>query len=304
MEPYFNRRKFLKSTALASLALATTSFAFKKYQPKLSFSTLGCPDWTFDAILDFAANNGFGSIEIRGIQRQLDLIKCREFSSKENITVTKSKIAAKSLKIINLGSSSNMHLLPGPDRDKTMDDAKHFIDLAHEIDCPYIRVFPNNLPKDQDRGATIELIANGLLALGEYSKGSGVTVLMETHGDIIHLDDIEKVVTLAQHPNVGLIWDVVNMWSVTKESPADVYPRLKKYIHHTHIKDMSLIDGKERYVFLGKGQTPIMEAIDLLAKDNYQGYFSFEWEKLWHPEIEAPELAIADYAKVMKAHFS
>jgi len=40
----------------------------------------------------------------------------------------------------------------------------------------------------------------------------------------------------------------------------------------------------------------------LLAKNNYQGYYSFEWEKLWHPELPAPELALADYSQAMKKH--
>ena len=46
-----------------------------------------------------------------------------------------------------------------------------------------------------------------------------------------------------------------------------------------------------------------MKAIDALAKGGYQGYYSFEWEKHWHPEIEASEVAIADYAEVMNKHF-
>jgi predicted xylose isomerase-like sugar epimerase len=45
---------------------------------------------------------------------------------------------------------------------------------------------------------------------------------------------------------------------------------------------------------------PISQAIKLLAKDGYKGYYSFEWEKLWHPEIDAPEIALADYPKAMK----
>jgi sugar phosphate isomerase/epimerase len=82
-----------------------------------------------------------------------------------------------------------------------------------------------------------------------------------------------------------------------------VYEKLKTYIYHTHIKDLKIIDGKERYVLLGKGETPIFEAIDILAKNNYKGYYSFEWEKMWHPEIEEPEIALADYPKVMREHF-
>ncbi|HEY9363740.1 MAG TPA: sugar phosphate isomerase/epimerase, partial [Chitinophagaceae bacterium] len=67
--------------------------------------------------------------------------------------------------------------------------------------------------------------------------------------------------------------------------------------------DLAFANDKQQYVLLGKGNTPVFEAIDILAKDKYKGYFSFEWEKLWHPEIAEPEIAIADYAKVMKEHF-
>ena len=108
----------------------------------------------------------------------------------------------------------------------------------------------------------------------------------------------------ADNPNVGLVWDIANMWSVTKEPPVEVYQKLKKYIHHTHIKDLRMIDGKEHYTLLGKGEVPIFAAIDALMKGGYRGYYSFEWEKLWHPEIEEPAIALADYPEAMKQHFS
>ena len=30
-----------------------------------------------------------------------------------------------------------------------------------------------------------------------------------------------------------------------------------------------------------------------------QGFYCFEWEKVWHPELTDPEIAIADYARVV-----
>ena len=297
------RRDFIKTTTLAGIAFAVIPFDFKKYQPLLSFSTLGCPDWSFNSILDFAVKNHYDGIELRGIKRELDLLKCPEFSSKENIQATRKRVEDKNIKIVDLGSSAQMHHPKGADRDKNIDEARRFVDLAQHLNCPYVRVFPNIFPKGPERDAIRQNIVTGLQELGNYAKGSGVKVLMETHGELVLSEDIERIMQSVNHPDVGLVWDIVNMWSVTKEPLAQVYGRLRKYIHHTHIKDLLLNNGKEDYVLLGKGNTPIFEAIDLLAKDRFKGYFSFEWEKLWHPEIAEPEIALADYPTVMKEHF-
>ncbi len=305
MMTFYNRRKFLRTAAaLATIAAAGSSFAPTKKMPLLSFSTLGCPDWPFEKIVDFAVTNNFKGLEIRGILRELDLTKCREFNSPDNIAATNKLMAARGLQFVDLGSSSTLHYLHGKTRDENLASAKQFIDLARQLHCPYIRVFPNNLPKEQEKGKTLELIAAGLLELGNYAKGTGVTVLLETHGDLVYTADLLKVMQAATHPNVGLVWDIVNMWSVTKEAPAAVYAALKKYIHHTHIKDLAITaDGKERYTLLGKGETPVFDGVNILYNHGFKGFYSFEWEKLWHPEIEAPELAIADYAVTMQKHF-
>jgi hypothetical protein len=35
----------------------------------------------------------------------------------------------------------------------------------------------------------------------------------------------------------------------------------------------------------------------LLVEHGYRGYYSFEWEKVWHPEIEEPEIAFPDFVR-------
>ncbi len=298
------RKEFLQTSGvlLAGLAIGSPLKA-KKQAPLLSFSTLGCPGWTFQQIIDFAAANGYQGIEMRGLLKQMDLTKCNEFSSAENITDTLSRMKAKNLRFVNLGSSCNLHIAEPVKRKENIDEAKRFIDLAQQIHCPYIRVFPNNFPKEQSKQATIDLIAKGLQELGDYAKGKNVTVLMETHGEVVYADDLVNIMQLANHPQTGLIWDVANMWTITKEPPAAVYSKIKKYIHHTHIKDASLTNGELKYTFLGKGDVPIFNAINILQKDKYAGFYSFEWEKLWHPELAEPELALADYPMAMKKNF-
>jgi sugar phosphate isomerase/epimerase len=301
----FNRRKFLKASSvlLASSFFETSFFDFKNNNPLFAFSTLGCPDWDFQKIIEFAAVHNYTGIELRGILRELDLTKCKELSNAQNIKSTLESMKEKNLKFVDLGSSATLHFPEGAERKKNIDEGKRFIDLAQQINCPYIRVFPNNFPKDQDKNVTMDLIAKGLLELGDYAKGSDVIVLMETHGDLVKSEDLEKVMQSAEHAHVGLVWDVTNMWSITKEPVVQVYEKLKKYIHHTHIKDGKMDGDKINYVLLGKGDVPIFEAIDALSKGGYKGYYSFEWEKLWHPEIADSEIALADYPLAMQKHF-
>jgi sugar phosphate isomerase/epimerase len=297
------RREFIQSSAaLLATTLSSSAFAFIKNPPLLSFSTLGCPDWTFQQIVDFAAKHHYQGIEVRGILKQLDLAKCATFS-KENKPTTMKMMSDNGLKFVNFGSSCNLHIAEEVERKKNLDEGKRFIDLAQEFNCPFIRVFPNNFPKEQDRNATMDLMVKGLLELANYSNGGNVSVLVESHGDLLTIEDLEKVMSAAAHPHTGLVWDVANMWVKTKESPSLAYEKLKKYIRHTHIKDAKMEDDKIHYVLLGQGEVPIFEAIDVLNKGGYNGYYSFEWEKLWHPEIEASDLAIGNYADAMRKHF-
>lgn len=298
------RRQFIKTTTVAAAAISITGLPItKKQTPLLSFSTLGCPDWTFDKILRFASDNKYDGIEMRGILRELYLPKCAEFNSPENITSTKQKMLDYKLKFTDLGSSCALHHKEGAERQKNLDEGKRFIDLAQQINCPNVRVFPNEIPKDDTRKAVIDLIIQGLKELGDYAKSSNVKVLMESHGDATNTSELKQMMEAVAKQNVGLVWDVVNMWTITKEPPANVYAQLKPYIHHTHIKDAKMVDDKPQYVFLGTGDTPIMQAVELLYNDDFKGYYSFEWEKLWHPDIADPEIALADYAKKMKEKY-
>jgi len=143
----YSRKQFLQNSAiLFAAAMTNSAYADKNNKPLLGFSTLGCPDWSFHQIADFASANGYNGLEIRGIKRQMDLTKCEEFSSPERIKATLALMKEKSLKFINLGASANMHFHEGPEKEKSMAEAKSFIDLAQKINCQFVRVFPKKFP--------------------------------------------------------------------------------------------------------------------------------------------------------------
>ena len=291
------RRAFLETSAgLMALAVFNPLFGINKTRAKLAFSTLGCPDWSLKQIVNCSVENGYKGFEIRGLAGEMDLPKCLEFN-KINLPASLRSIKDNDLKIINLGSSVNLHFAQEDKRKSNLDDAKRFIDLAVQLECPFVRVFPDDLPPDQSVEQTLDLIISGLVTLGEYAKGSKVTILLESHGKVVYKDMLLKIMSEANHPKVGLIWDFFNMWVVTKESPKEVFDTLGKYIKHVHIKDANLVDGKPAYCLIGQGVAPLREAMDSLKRSNYKGYYSFEWEKKWHPEIQDPEIALPHFAK-------
>lgn len=289
-----NRREFLKQSS-GLFGLSALQF-IKPNKALLSFSTLGCPAWNFSQVIKHATENQYSGIEIRGIKGDLDL-PANPLFSPSTISSTRRQVRDAGLKIINLGSSANMHFLDPIKRQINMDEAKKYIELASHLSCPFIRVFPNDLPKDQSEKETVNAIIQSLIDLGDFAKSSGVKVLLESHGKVIKSDMLLHIMQETNHAHVGLVWDFFNMWSITKEPPAQVYAQLKKYILHTHIKDAIVSDRGEKYTLIGEGNAPLGEALHALKAGGYTGYYSFEWEKLWHPEIQEPEIAIPHFSK-------
>jgi sugar phosphate isomerase/epimerase len=264
----------------------------------IGFSTLGCPSWAWLQILDFAEHNGFAAVELRGLQGKMDLPSLPEFAS-ARIDQSKREIADHGLRISCVDSSANMHD-EGPQHEQQLADARRFIDLASRLGAPYVRVFGNKLVGP--RAAALEHIAASLRSLGDYAGPKDVTVLLESHGDFTDSATLREILEKANSPHVALLWDAHNTYVEGKEDPAVTVKTLGKYIRHTHLKDSRTENGKDHYVLTGRGQVPVKRQVELLRQNRYTGYYSFEWEKVWHPEIEEPEIAIADYAQVMRQY--
>jgi len=263
----------------------------------LGFSTLGCPTWPWPKILDFAAEHQFSSIELRGILTNMDLTKVPELAP-ERLAEAKRQLAAHGLVVSDLGASAQMHDMDPMKHAAQLDEARRFIDLAQALGAPYVRVFGNEYVKDVPRDAMLAHIAGSLHELGDHAKGKGVTVLIESHGDFTESPALLDILQRADSPNVALLWDAHHTFVSGKEEPEDTVAKLGRYIRHTHLKDSVAAGNDRRYVLTGTGDVPVKRQIAALAKIGYRGAYSFEWEKRWHAEIEEPEVAFAQYARV------
>ena len=69
-----------------------------------------------------------------------------------------------------------------------------------------------------------------------------------------------------------------------------------------HLKDSVPAGSDRRYVLTGTGEVPVARQVTTLAHGGYRGYYCFEWEKRWHPEIEEPEVAFAQFATTVTGY--
>jgi sugar phosphate isomerase/epimerase len=293
------RREFIQTSTFVTAALPLFGMAALTGKLPIGFSTLGCPAWEWAKILDFAQANGFSAIELRGLQGDMDLPSRPEFAA-DRIEQSKKEVAAHGLRISCVSSSAHMHETDPDKHAAQLADARKFIDLASTLGAPNVRVFGND--KVGTRDEMIEHIGGALRQLGEYAAPKNVTVIIESHGAFTDSPTLKALLEKANHPHVALLWDANHTFVDGKEDPAVTVAQLGKYIRHTHLKDSVMRGGESHYVLTGTGEVPVKKQVKLLAATGYKGSFSFEWEKVWHPDIEEPEIAIADYAKVMTGY--
>jgi sugar phosphate isomerase/epimerase len=297
------RREFLETSAAILAATAFPAVTVSSARLPIGFSTLGCPKWDWPQIQDFAAGHGYAAVELRGLQDTMDLPQRPEFAPAQ-LAATKAQLAQHELVISCLGSSANMHEMDATKRAAQLDEGRRFIDLAHALGAPYVRVFGNQYVPGVAKDEMLAHIARGLRELGDYAQGKSVTVLIESHGDFTDSPALQSLLERAASPNVALLWDAHHTFVSGKEEPEETVRRLGSYIRHTHLKDSVATGNDRRYVLTGTGTVPVRRQVEALQKIGYRGFYSFEWEKRWHPEIEEPEVAFAQYATVVSGYLS
>jgi sugar phosphate isomerase/epimerase len=295
-----NRRQFIQMLSAALLPPMLPAETKAGHLP-LAFSTLGCPKWEWKKILDFAAQHGFAAIELRGLEGNLDLPAHPVFAA-DRIQQTKNEIRASKLQVACVSCSATLYMEDPAHRAKELADARRFIDLASSLGAPYVRVFGGKADSDTSRSPSAETktrVATGLRELGKYAGPKNVTVIIESHDHFTSSATLKDVLRQADSQHVGLLWDAHHTFATSNEDPKFTVGQLGPWIRHTHLKD-SIGTGEDRkYVLTGRGTVPIERQIEALQSIGYKGFYCFEWEKLWHPDIEEPEIAIADFARVI-----
>jgi sugar phosphate isomerase/epimerase len=296
--PAISRRELLGTLAASLAAPGLLRAKGRGRRLPIAFSTLGCPGWTWPTVLEQADRLGYAGVELRGIQGDMDLTKRPELTG-AGLKQTRRDLEARGIVVTDLGASAHMHEKDPALRAAQLDDGRRFIDLAHALGVPYVRMFGDKMPPDEPKEDALKRIVDGFQQMAAYAKPAGVTVLIESHGDFTHSSDLQTIIEGVGSPAFALLWDAHHTFVAGGEAPADTYQRLGRYMRHTHLKDSKPEGSDRRYVLTGTGAVPVKEQVRVLATNGYKGFYCYEWEKKWHPEIEEPEVAFPNYAKVM-----
>ena len=258
---------------------------------KLSFSTLGCPGWTWNEVFSTAKDLGIQGVEIRGLGSQMYAPSIKEFLP-ANIEGTKERLKKVGLSIPIL--TSGAALAQKDTARSAFTEAAAYIDLAAKLGTKYIRVMGTDTPQiidgDFDEGARLY----GLLC--EFARPYGVTPLIETNGRLASSENILSFIEKSGSDNSGILWDVHHTVRFGKEAPAATVKLLSEKIKHCHVKDST--DGNE-YKMMGMGTLPLKEAFAALKEIDYDGFISLEWVKRWHPDLSEPGIVFAHFVSYM-----
>lgn len=262
---------------------------------KISFSTLGCPDFSWQETYSMAKDFGFDGIEIRGIGNNVFAVDAPPFQEK-NIEATLKKLQALNLEIPCVGTGCA--LKNQGNREENIKEIEAYIGLAQKLNAPYIRIL-GDLKAEPQGEVDDEVVIEQLQYLAPQAEAAGVTLLVETNGVYGDTDRLKQVLDTVGSDAVAALWDINHPYRYFNEDPEKTIQNLGAYIKHVHAKDSVMENGETIYKMMGEGDLPIEKILLSLRTINYEGYVSFEWLKRWAPDLSDAGVVFPHFANFM-----
>ncbi len=265
---------------------------------KISFSTLGCPDFSWTDIYSMAKDLGFNGIEVRGLGDEIYAVKAKPFTD-ENIADTVAKLNKLGIEISCL--SSGCALKYADKHDDIVEEITQYINLAAKLGTPYIRILGDLTPAPEGE-VDDEVVCSILKELAEIAAPKGVMLLVETNGVYADTARLRALLDKVAHSSVAALWDVHHPYRYMNESAQTTVDNLGDYIKYIHVKDSAIEDGKVVYKMMGEGDIPIREMLSTLQKIGYDGFITLEWVKRWAKDLYAAGIVFPQFARYMKPY--
>ncbi len=267
---------------------------------KVAFSTLGCPKWSAEQVIEHAVHMGYDGLELRLLDGQI-IDPVRDAARVAEV-VRESR--ARGLDVCALDTSCRFNIPDALERERQEVDLGDWIRLAEEVQVPILRVFGGAVSADRHSTEEEEnaWVIEALKRVAPHAEQAKITVALETHDAFSSARRVAHVLDAVDSAYIAALWDSHHPYRVG-ESAQQVVAALGARIAHVHVKDARRKEADSndwQLVLVGEGEVPVKEQLAALAQLGYKGYVSVEWEKHWHPEIEDAEIALPQHIAWLK----
>lgn len=266
---------------------------------KIGFSSLVCPQWNLETIVNIASEYGFDGVELRGLLGEFHLPLAPELAG--DPPRVKALFAQNNVELVCLGTSATLDSRRPREVIKHKAAVREFMELAAELDCPYVKLYVGEVQRWDTRHATLARIADALASLVPAAVRYNVNLLVENGGDFPGSEALWYLIDSVAHPAVRCCWNPCNAMTLRERATISV-PRLGQKIAMVHVCDATFDERGVlgEYKPLGEGDVGIARLIELLKGVVYRKYLMFEWPKRWVESLPAPDAILPQTAKFLK----
>ncbi|MBQ2920529.1 MAG: AMP-binding protein, partial [Oscillospiraceae bacterium] len=253
---------------------------------KLSFSTRGWNDLSWDTLLDTAGEMKFTGIEVYNLFKFPALTGKSGPFHPHRLAATVRQLRDRKLTIPCLDSSLD---LTGSIADGDL--SAGLLRTARELQVPYVVCWAS---RDDAEGA--ELLRRNMEALLPLAEEQNVCILMKTSG--IFADTARLRTFLEQYASdyLGALWDMHHPYRDFGESADATIKNLGTYVRHVHLRDS---DDDGSYNLIGEGTLPVSDMMRALSSINYDGFISLEWKPEWMEDLTDREIIFPHFVNYM-----
>ena len=249
---------------------------------KLSFSTRGWNDLTFDEFMDIADEMDFAGIEVYKLIKDKDLFVKGEAFNQYNIAATVRQLRDRKLCIPIFDGNYDLS------KKECIEDIGKIIDIAGYMRVEFVGIGLETDDENAIRAAIEELLP--------HAKEKNVTLLIETGGIYSDTKKLCEMLDGFADDNLAALWDLHHTFRFAGEAPKDTIRNLGAYVKHVHLRDS---DDKDTFNLIGEGSAPVKEFMDALYSIDYNGFISYEWKPEYMDDLKDHEVIFPYFVNYM-----
>ena len=250
---------------------------------KLSFSTRGWADLSWEEMMETALDMGFSGIEVYNLPKFDPMVDRSGPFHKYQATATARQLREKKLTIPCFDTSYDLS-----DGGECIPYLQSLLEVACNTHVPYVAACALQESEEQ--------VKENLQVLLPIAEAMDVTILLKTSGIYADTARLRKILNHFASDQLGALWDVHHTYRDFGETGDTTIKNLGSYVCHVHLRDS---DEEGVYQLIGEGTMPIDDVMRALSSVNYDGFLSLEWKPEWMEELQERDVIFPYFVNYM-----